>query len=306
MATLASPPGAGEPGADVGESSASGRPKKPMLAAAAIAGALLIAVPFLVASDGDDDAGTTVVGQPSSGTVLDNLTPGGPGAYTAESPSASATTARPSRSASPTPAGSTPAKPSANAPAPDASRSATAKPKEVKPPAKASTKPPAKPPAKASAKPPRHQPATKPSPKPTRKAPPPKPKAKTVIPGRALVNAKSGKCLSAMQGTDGTQLRLASCNGSAAQHWETKSDGTVRSMGLCMDVAWASTADFAAIQVAVCSGNPAQLFRLNKTDDLVSQLAAKCVDMYHGGTANGTPAVLFSCTGRGNQTFTWR
>ncbi|MFP8885415.1 ricin-type beta-trefoil lectin domain protein [Streptomyces mangrovi] len=113
----------------------------------------------------------------------------------------------------------------------------------------------------------------------------------------------SGKCLSAGRGTDGTQLVLSTCNGSAEQRWDFRPDGTIRSKGLCMDVAWASKENGTAIQVARCSGNPAQRFHLNETEDLVAGIADKCVDVYDGRTADGTPAILWPCTGSANQTW---
>ncbi|MET7976118.1 RICIN domain-containing protein [Streptomyces mirabilis] len=82
--------------------------------------------------------------------------------------------------------------------------------------------------------------------------------------------------------------------------------GTVRAMGKCMDVAWGSTADGATIQLANCSGNPAQQFRLNPAHDLVNPQADKCVDVRDKGTANGTRLQLWSCNGQDNQKWTSR
>ncbi|MFF0220956.1 RICIN domain-containing protein [Streptomyces sp. NPDC004629] len=102
-----------------------GRPRGPMLAAAAIAGAVLISVPFLVlALSGDDER--TVNAAPVGGTTLDAGLPDEPAAdYAAESPS-------PSPSASPSPSKS--ASPSASpaevkaAPRPVVKETAAAKP----------------------------------------------------------------------------------------------------------------------------------------------------------------------------------
>ncbi|MER6524756.1 RICIN domain-containing protein [Streptomyces sp. NPDC001508] len=81
-----------------------GRPRGPMLAAAAIAGAVLISVPFLVLGLSDDDGNRTVNTAPVAGTTLDaGLSDDKPAAtYAAESPSPSASVSpSPSRSASP-------------------------------------------------------------------------------------------------------------------------------------------------------------------------------------------------------------
>ncbi|MFB7496777.1 RICIN domain-containing protein [Streptomyces sp. NPDC056161] len=83
---------------------ASGRPRGPMLAAAAIAGAVLISVPFLVIGLVRDDAERTVNTASIGGTTLEPGTSDrGPAAdYQADSPSPS-TSPSPTRSASPSP-----------------------------------------------------------------------------------------------------------------------------------------------------------------------------------------------------------
>jgi hypothetical protein len=102
-------------------------------------------------------------------------------------------------------------------------------------------------------------------------------------------------------GHDGTRLQLWDCEGTPNQRWRFMSDGTVRSLGLCMDVANADSADGTAIQVADCSGNPAQQFRLNSAHDLTNPQANKCVDATDQQTANGTKLQLWSCGGTSNQ-----
>ncbi|MBK3631280.1 RICIN domain-containing protein, partial [Streptomyces sp. MBT49] len=92
--------------------------------------------------------------------------------------------------------------------------------------------------------------------------------------------------------------------GSANQKWVFKSDGTVRSLGLCMDVAWGSKEDGAVIQVANCSGNPAQQWVLSQYGDLVNPQADKCIDAKDNGTGNGTKLQLWTCSGTSGQK--WR
>lgn len=78
----------------------------------------------------------------------------------------------------------------------------------------------------------------------------------------------------------------------------------MRSLGLCMDVAWGSRDDGAVIQVARCSGNPAQQFVLSTAGDLVNPQADKCVDVKDNGTGNGARLQLWTCAGTPNQK--WR
>jgi streptogrisin C len=66
-------------------------------------------------------------------------------------------------------------------------------------------------------------------------------------------------------------------------------------------VAWASPDNGATIQLANCSGNPAQRFTLNTAGDLVSLLVFKCVDVEDLNTANGARLQTWDCAGTANQ-----
>jgi hypothetical protein len=97
------------------------------------------------------------------------------------------------------------------------------------------------------------------------------------------VNPATGKCLSSGAGTDGTPLALAACGGAPDQKWTVAPDGTIRSKGLCMDAAWGGTAPGTVIQVANCSGNPAQQFSLRGTT-VYSKQAGRCLGVVGSGT----------------------
>jgi hypothetical protein len=115
-----------------------------------------------------------------------------------------------------------------------------------------------------------------------------------------LFNDEFHGCLSAVKALDGTHLAIAACDGSMVQHWQALLDGTIRSAGLCMDVANASTADFTPLQVAVCSGNSAQKFLINQDKHVVSLYANKCINV-HSAAGAGTSIVIFPCVNQPNQ-----
>jgi hypothetical protein len=126
------------------------------------------------------------------------------------------------------------------------------------------------------------------------------------VPGQLIIGNPSNRCIEVPDaqngvGKDGTQLQLWDCAGSADQKWDFRGDGTVRSVGMCMDVAWGSKDDGAHIQLARCSGNPAQQFVLSQQGDLVNPQANKCVDAKDNGTGNGTKLQLWTCAGTPNQ-----
>jgi hypothetical protein len=120
-----------------------------------------------------------------------------------------------------------------------------------------------------------------------------------------LWNDEFHGCLTAGQALDGTHLAVVACDGSMVQHWQPMPDGTIRSAGLCMDAAWAGTSNGTAVQVANCSGNPAQLFTLSPQHHLYSPYANKCVNIDYNPTS-GTSIILFSCLDQTNQIFTFR
>lgn len=131
----------------------------------------------------------------------------------------------------------------------------------------------------------------------------------TTVPGTLLIGSASGRCVDVSNanngvGKDGTRLQIWDCGGAANQKWVFRSDGTVRSLGMCMDVAWGSTTNGAAIQLAKCSGNRAQLFYLSTAGDLVNSQADKCVDIVDNGKGNGAKLQLWTCSGTSNQK--WR
>ncbi|WP_448321960.1 RICIN domain-containing protein [Streptomyces sp. CO7] len=116
----------------------------------------------------------------------------------------------------------------------------------------------------------------------------------------ALVGLQSGKCLTA---GGGAQLTIRTCTGAAAQMWDFRPDGTIRSQGLCMDLATTSKSNGTAIRTATCDGDASQQFQLNAVDDLVARIATKCADVYDAKSTNGTPVILWPCTGTANQTW---
>ena len=82
-------------------------------------------------------------------------------------------------------------------------------------------------------------------------------------------------------------------------------NGTLRTQNnMCMDVAWGSTANGAAIQIAYCSGNPAQQFVLSGAGDLVNPQANKCVDIADWNPNNDAVLQIWECNGGANQK--WR
>lgn len=115
--------------------------------------------------------------------------------------------------------------------------------------------------------------------------PPPPPPPAQGAPGgsgRQLVNPATGKCLTAVAGSDGTPLTLQPCANAPNQMWDVAADGTIRTKGLCMDAAWGATTPGTVVQIANCSGNPAQQFS-RRGDTLYTRQANLCATAVGGG-----------------------
>lgn len=122
--------------------------------------------------------------------------------------------------------------------------------------------------------------------------------------GVSVVNHDSDRCIDIAGGeaVEGAQLMIYDCSStSASQHWKFPTDGTMRGLGMCVQLAGKSTANGTDLELAPCNGGSAQRFTLNSSHDLVNGPADKCVDVRDNGTANGTPLQLWSCAGSDNQ-----
>ncbi|MEU1049280.1 ricin-type beta-trefoil lectin domain protein [Streptomyces sp. NPDC005897] len=130
----------------------------------------------------------------------------------------------------------------------------------------------------------------------------------SVAPGTTIYGHASNRCIEVTghKWRDGAPLQIADCTGKNWQKWDFRPDGTIRSLGLCMDATWGGTANGTVVQVAVCSGNPAQQFILAGPQDLVNVQANKCVDVVDEKTGNGARLQLWKCNGRDHQKWSTR
>ncbi|MFJ4824498.1 ricin-type beta-trefoil lectin domain protein [Streptomyces bacillaris] len=270
-----------------------GRPGKAALAGAAVVGALLVSVPFLVlAGNKDDEPRRTNTA--AAGTVLDGNGQEAPGEFAVVAPETSAppTTApaeekqTPPKAANPVPA-VPPAAPSAEG------KGEAKKDDGPKDPPKKADPPKTEPKAEPKAQPkPKNQPA----------------KAQPAVTFRGPFSFRShlsGRCIDVPghNFNDGQPLFMWDCNGADAQKWRIGSDGTIRARDKCLDVANAVFRNGTPIQLAWCNGSAAQKFDLNPAHDLVNTVVGMCVNIPNDSRSRGpsTYLVLWECTGRDNQ-----
>ncbi|MFG2630302.1 ricin-type beta-trefoil lectin domain protein [Streptomyces sp. NPDC048473] len=261
------------------QSEQAGRPGKAALAGAAIAGALLISVPFLLM--GEHDSAHQAKAGDAPGTLLGGgEETGAPGAFVSAVPtprrdgnvekeSGTNTTERPRVASTPAKAQESQSDSKAGTASKEKAGKQNSAPRKVSKDASTTTG------------------------------------AGEVSLGAALSlkSHESQRCIDVpfSRFDDGVALQIWSCSGSAGQKWQFAGDGTLRIKGMCMDVAQASWSDGTTIQLARCNGNPAQQFRLNESHDLVNPAADKCVDVRDHGTGDGARLQLWQCVGQDNQ-----
>ncbi|MGW9301409.1 ricin-type beta-trefoil lectin domain protein [Streptomyces cyaneofuscatus] len=280
-----------------------GRPGKAALAGAAVVGALLVSVPFLVLAGNNDD-GPRQTNTAAAGTVLDGSGPEAPGEFAVTAPETSAAAedekgkkgdeGAAEKAGNAVPAIPPPAAPSGgdkDAPKKEADSEALPKKKaapEAEPKKADSPKAqPKKDTGGAKAKPAKAQPAV------------------TFSGPVSFRSHLSGRCLDVPghNFNDGQPLFMWDCNGAEAQQWRFGSDGTIRAKDKCLDVANANFNNGTPIQLAWCNGSAAQKFTLNGAHDLVNTVVGKCVDIPNHSKSRGpsTYLILWECTGNDNQ-----
>jgi hypothetical protein len=123
------------------------------------------------------------------------------------------------------------------------------------------------------------------------------------VPGKLVISEEHGRCLEAASGVAkaGTPVQMWDCHGYEWQKWSFMSDGTLRTLNMCLTVAGQSTEDGAELQIDTCRSSAAQRFNLNAAQDLIYLYADKCLDVVDHGDSNGTTVQIWSCSGQGNQ-----
>lgn len=122
-----------------------------------------------------------------------------------------------------------------------------------------------------------------------------------------FVQTKGGQCLSAGLATNGLQVTVQKCNDlAAAQRWEVRTDGTIRSRvsGLCLDVAGGKTADQTPVQTATCNGTDAQRWQIEKGTVYTLLTDNKCLDTNVDNPVPGSGVVIWWCLNHVKQSWT--
>ncbi|MGW0812774.1 ricin-type beta-trefoil lectin domain protein [Streptomyces viridiviolaceus] len=296
---------------------APGRPHKSLLAGAAIVGALLISVPFLVSGGDGDDGRSSARSAATPGTVLDGVAAGAvPGVVGSESPSPHAskgkvvpkpktvTTTGPDGkpvtvTVAPEAGASGGGKKSSGGGGPAAAEGGQGKTQ----PGSGSTS------GKTSSGSGSTSDKSSSGSGSTSDDPTPPAPSEPWPGGVQIYSHASGRCIGVANSPNapvGSKLVIWDCYDESYQRW-TFVDGTVRSEGKCMNVSGGATNNGAVINWTTCNGSVAQKFHLNSSHDLTNAASGnKCVDVIDQRTDNGARLQLWQCYGTPNQKWSTR
>jgi chitinase len=123
--------------------------------------------------------------------------------------------------------------------------------------------------------------------------------------GGTPIHGYGGKCVDI--------AAASSANGAAVQLFTcngtaaqswTHTGNTFQALGKCLDVAAAGTANGAKVQIYDCNGTAAQAWTTGANNRLVNTGSGKCLDATGPSSADGTRLQIWTCAGSANQSWT--
>jgi beta-glucosidase len=134
----------------------------------------------------------------------------------------------------------------------------------------------------------------------------------------AVKLSSNGKCMddNGDSSANGTKIQIWQCySGDKGQTWTYQPDtypgdptnagtyaGTVRINGKCLDIAGASKANGAKVDLSSCTGQPNQEWQITGSyGELYNPVSNKCLDDPGWSNSNGTQLDIWTCSGGANQ-----
>jgi alpha-galactosidase len=114
----------------------------------------------------------------------------------------------------------------------------------------------------------------------------------------------SNRCLDVPNSsqTNGVQLQIFDCGGSANQQWTLTASGQLMVYGTkCLDAFNNQTTAGTKVEIWDCNGGTNQQWRLNSDGTVTGVQSGLCLDVTGARTANGTLVELWTCNGGSNQ-----
>ncbi|WP_330300324.1 ricin-type beta-trefoil lectin domain protein [Streptomyces sp. NBC_00503] len=96
---------------------------------------------------------------------------------------------------------------------------------------------------------------------------------------------------------DGNKIQIAACNGTVAQDFDVRADGSLRIQDKCVNATNSGTANLTLLELRTCGGTPtpAQKFLPRADGSLYNPASGRCVDLGNYNTTPGTQLWLYDC-----------
>jgi hypothetical protein len=120
---------------------------------------------------------------------------------------------------------------------------------------------------------------------------------------RSVLN--SNKCLDVdgANASNGTKVQLWDCWSGSNQQWIFSADGTVRSLGKCLDI-YNGSGNGALLEIWDCNGGWNQQWQQQPDGSIRNPGSGRCLDLPGANTNNGTQLNIWDCWGGANQRWT--
>ena len=126
--------------------------------------------------------------------------------------------------------------------------------------------------------------------------------------GGAPVAGPGGRCADVAaddSGVNGAAVQLWDCQSYALdQHWYHNANGSLRTLGRCLDIVGNGTANGAQVELWDCNGIGGQVWNQQADGSLRNPQSGRCLDSPSGATGNGTRLQIYDCNGSTAQRFT--
>ncbi|MFF3634487.1 arabinofuranosidase catalytic domain-containing protein [Streptomyces sp. NPDC002250] len=124
---------------------------------------------------------------------------------------------------------------------------------------------------------------------------------------QGTVTGPGGKCVDVAAddtGVNGAAVQLWDCQTYAEdQFWTHNPDGSLGTLGRCLDISGNATANGTKVQLWDCDGAGGQRWVRQTDGSLLNPQSGRCLDSPGGATANGTRLQIWDCNGASAQKF---
>ncbi|MGW0363062.1 ricin-type beta-trefoil lectin domain protein [Streptomyces sp. NPDC002990] len=104
---------------------------------------------------------------------------------------------------------------------------------------------------------------------------------------------------------DGNKIQIAGCNGTNAQQFQIRNDGTIQTHGKCLNAAAGGTTNTTLIELRTCDpSSKSQQFLPRANGALYNPVSGRCIDLGSYDTTPGRQLWLFDCNRSPAQTWT--